>query len=69
MIVPDNYYTPASHELRAIGAVQTLARWRHEGVGPPYMKIGARVVYRGADILAWLEAKRICPEPEPREVR
>ena len=29
---------------------RTLERWRWEGRGPPYLKIGGRVVYRLADI-------------------
>lgn len=24
----------------------TLAKWRYEGVGPPYLKIGSKVLYR-----------------------
>lgn len=29
---------------------RTLERWRWEGVGPAYLKIGGRVVYRLEDI-------------------
>lgn len=55
----ETYYSPDAPELRILGAVQTLARWRHEGKGPPYSKCGSRVVYYGADVLAWLEARRV----------
>ena len=61
-INPDLYYTPTAPELRPVAAVQTLARWRHEGRGPAYVKSGARVLYRGADVLAWLEANRVKTE-------
>lgn len=29
---------------------RTLERWRYLQIGPPYLKIGGRVVYRLADI-------------------
>ncbi len=43
----------------AAGAVlgiarQTLARWRVEGKGPPFVKLGGRVAYRAATLNAWL---------------
>ncbi len=60
-ILPDGFYPPDSPELRALAAVQTLARWRHEGKGPAYMKSGSRIVYRGSDVLAWLDARRVEP--------
>ena len=31
---------------------RTLERWRHDGTGPTYLKIGGRVVYRLSDIEA-----------------
>lgn len=34
----------------------TLATWRSRSLGPPYVKIGGRVMYRSADVKAW-EAK------------
>lgn len=33
----------------------TLAYWRHRGEGPPYAKVGKRVLYRREDVEAWLE--------------
>lgn len=58
-IEPEVYYPPTSPELRPVGAVQTLARWRHEGRGPSFTKSGSRVLYKGADVLRWLEARRV----------
>lgn len=58
-INPDNYYPPDAPEMRILGAVQTLARWRHEMKGPPFTKSGSRVLYRGSDVLAYLEANRV----------
>ena len=35
---------------------RTLDRWRWAGEGPPFLKLGGRVVYRIADIEAFEEA-------------
>jgi len=32
---------------------RTLERWRWLGIGPRYVKLGGRVVYREADVLAY----------------
>lgn len=40
---------------------RTLERWRWIGAGPPYLKIGGRVVYRLADIERYeQEQLRLC---------
>jgi hypothetical protein len=40
---------------------QTLRRWRLEGRGPRYIRIGngpaARVLYRWADVETWMAAR------------
>lgn len=59
IINPEQYYRPTAKELRDIAAVQTLAVWRHAGKGPPFIKSGSRVLYRGSDILSWLDAQRV----------
>lgn len=37
--------------------VATLSYWRHMGTGPKSAKLGGRVVYREADVLAWIDAQ------------
>lgn len=37
--------------------VATLRYWRHLGTGPTSFKLGKRVLYRRADIAAWLAAQ------------
>lgn len=32
----------------------TLANWRARGEGPSYVRVGTRIVYRVADLDAWL---------------
>ncbi len=38
-------------------AKSTLAKLRLTGNGPPYCKLGRRVVYRPEDLAAWLESR------------
>jgi hypothetical protein len=38
---------------------RTLERWRHDGTGPAFLKIGGRIVYRLEDIQAF-EKDRVC---------
>lgn len=35
----------------------TLRYWRHQGTGPRSAKLGRRVVYRRAEVVAWLDAQ------------
>ena len=37
---------------------RTLERWRSTGDGPPFVKVGRKVVYRLTDLNAWLEQQR-----------
>ena len=38
----------------------TMNGWRHRRTGPPFIRISSRCVkYRRADVLAWLEARRV----------
>jgi excisionase family DNA binding protein len=39
-------------------STSTLAKLRLSGTGPAYCKLGRRVVYRAADLEAWLESRR-----------
>jgi len=58
-IEPHQFYRPKDPELRQIAAVQTLAAWRHKRRGPRYTRSGSRILYRGADLLAWLDNNRV----------
>ena len=49
----------AARYLRA--QPRTLERWRLERVGPPYIKVGHRVVYRRVDLDTWLLSRRVDP--------
>lgn len=60
-IQPETFYTPQDDVMRVIAAVQTLAKWRHENRGPAYIKSGKRIIYRGSDILEWMDKNRTEP--------
>jgi len=42
-------------------SLTTLARWRMQGAGPGYVKLGKCVRYPETDLLRWLEAHRVSP--------
>ena len=48
-------------DLAEIASRSTLAKWRHYGRGPAYFKFGSKVLYRGADLNAWVAAHRVEP--------
>lgn len=37
---------------------RTLARWRSERIGPPYVRAGHRILYRRSDVDEWLEKNK-----------
>lgn len=41
---------------------RTLERWRHDGTGPAFLKIGGRAVYRLEDIEAFEQLRLHNPE-------
>jgi hypothetical protein len=51
--------------FRGLITVKTLQRWRREAKGPPCCKLGRRVVYRRADVLAWIDRSQIQTEVPP----
>ena len=55
----DRYYPTTAPELRVLGSRGTLAQWRHRGMGPPYIRFGNRVLYKGRDLNEWLDGKRV----------
>lgn len=53
----DGFLTPMQLAERWKGQVSlaTLATWRSRDNGPPYVKIGGRVLYRLCDVAGWEE--------------
>jgi len=48
---------------------RTLERWRREGLGPSYLKIGGRILYQRGDVVAYEQLSRrmvaIMPKMQP----
>ncbi len=54
-------YVLGDHELDLIGDRDKLAQWRHKNMGPPFYRLGRKIIYRGTDLNAWAEASRVDP--------
>jgi excisionase family DNA binding protein len=39
-------------------SLRTLERWRQQGTGPAFIRVGRSPRYRRADVDAWLERQR-----------
>ncbi|MFZ4808095.1 MAG: helix-turn-helix transcriptional regulator [Hyphomicrobiaceae bacterium] len=53
----DELLPPEAVAAIASNSTITLARWRRDGTGPRFMKIGRRIFYRRSDVEAWLAAQ------------
>lgn len=49
----DHYITAHQLGRRWQLAPKTLEKWRYKGLGPQYVKVGSRVLYRMSDILSF----------------
>lgn len=54
-------YVLGDPELDLLGDRNKLAQWRHKNMGPPYYKLGRKIVYLGSDLNAWAEAYKTDP--------
>ncbi len=54
---PANVDTWRAAELIGMSK-RTLEKWRGEGTGPPFLKLGRRVLYSVADLEEWLRSRR-----------
>ena len=68
-VEPDHNKTTeeSAHYLRCHPV--TLRKWRVEGTGPVFIKMGRRVLYRQRDLDAWLMAQRASSTSEYQERR
>ncbi|WP_418887171.1 helix-turn-helix transcriptional regulator [Hyphomonas oceanitis] len=57
-----NSYLGRAEAAQFIGVDKcTLSRWFSEGVGPPRIKVGRRVLYLKTSIEEWLRSKEVSP--------
>lgn len=55
--------TPVELAGRWRMSARTLERWRTDRIGPPWLRLNCRVLYRRADVLAYERARLERPEP------
>lgn len=53
-----NYLTTDEVAELLRSPAETLRYWRHLGKGPRSFKIGRRVLYDEADVMAWIATQR-----------
>jgi Helix-turn-helix domain len=59
--IDDELYPPddVSATLKDQVSPATLAKWRVQGDGPPFIKVGRSVFYRGADVNRWMQGRTV----------
>lgn len=63
---PDKLYLPEEWAEHTRTTTGKLAVERHRGVGPRYIRDNSRrVLYRAADLKAWLDECMVRPTPRP----
>ena len=66
---PKKYLAPDEASQFIGAAVQTMARWRCEGGGPPFIRVGSRRIrYALDDLIAWMDARRVSSTSEVTKV-
>ena len=59
----DKLLTPAEVAAITSLSVQTLAQWRSQKKGIPYLKISHNCIrYQQSDLAIWLVARKVCVE-------
>jgi len=57
-----SHFSEARLAVRWQISKRTLQRWRREGSGPAYLRLGGRVTYRIEDIIAFEAEARVAPK-------
>ncbi len=47
--------------------VPTLETWAYKGLGPPFCRVGRKVLYARSDVEKWLEEQRVQPSDKRAE--
>jgi len=62
MFDPEKLYLPDDPALRVLATPKTMARWRREESGPPFVQLhNGRIAYSGKDLNDWLNSCRVVP--------
>lgn len=53
---------------KVVGAQQqTMRAWRHRGVGPAYLKLAGKIMYRLDDLKKFIDQSRVVPKSKSRK--
>lgn len=60
-MTPQEFELLTQSDLAAISGQSevTIGRWRRQGAGPAFLKLGRKVMYRRVDVEAWLNQQRV----------
>ena len=47
-------------------SARTFSRWRSQGVGPSYVRVGGKIRYQQSDLKEWVTRHRVHPVREPQ---
>lgn len=57
---PKRHYLPTDPEILALLGNRTRqAQMRHHGRAPAFFRLGRKIIYHGADLNAWANARRV----------
>lgn len=62
----DEMLAPTEAAALIKSTASTLADWRFKGKGPRFYRLGKRVFYRRADLVAWAASQVVDPAEERR---
>ena len=57
-VLADDYLPPKVTAVALRTTTETLCRMRTAGSGPPYIRVGSRVLYARRDLDTWLASRR-----------
>lgn len=61
---PNTLITPRQLAARWECSEATLAKWRVNGDGPPFVRLGRKIAYRVDDVEGWLNQRRAASTSE-----
>jgi hypothetical protein len=61
---PKKYLTPDEASQLIGAAKQTMARWRVEGIGPQFIRVGRKIMYAVEDLILWMNSRRVSSTSE-----
>ena len=53
-----DYLTEAELAKLVRAQQETVRYWRHKGLGPPWFRVGRRVLYDRSDVDSWLAEQK-----------